>query len=206
MKRALDDTATAIEELDNIMRERRDESLKKINEEFSRFFRLLFNGGQAKLVPLYSDAGEEAAENAEKNEEVVEEEELKIESGVKGEPILAGVDIQATPPGKRIKDISILSGGERALTSVALLCAILSHSPSPFVFLDEVDAALDESNSIRFAEIIEQLADKTQIIVITHNRASMSKAQVLYGVTMGDDGTSHLLSVKLEEAEKLARE
>ena len=219
LKRALDDTATAIEELDNIMRERRDESLKKINEEFSRFFRLLFNGGQAKLVPLYSEAWEDDSDE--------DEEEMSLRGGEaneaistrspradksalamtgRGEPILAGVDIQATPPGKRIKDISILSGGERALTSVALLCAILSHSPSPFVFLDEVDAALDESNSIRFAEIIEQLAEKTQIIVITHNRASMSKAQVLYGVTMGDDGTSHLLSVKLEEAEKLARE
>ncbi|MBI5022606.1 MAG: AAA family ATPase [Candidatus Magasanikbacteria bacterium] len=207
LKRALNDTTTAIEELDNIMRERRDESLKKINDEFAKFFHLLFNGGQAKLVPLYSEAGEEESSDDDVilNEAERGEESLAV-VGKKGEPILAGVDIQATPPGKRIKDISILSGGERALTSVALLCAILSHSPSPFVFLDEVDAALDESNSIRFAEIIEQLAEKTQIIVITHNRASMSKAQVLYGVTMGDDGTSHLLSVKLEEAEKLARE
>ncbi len=201
LKKALADTSEAILELDKIMKEHRDESLKKINEEFGNFFRLLFNGGSAKLVPLFSV--EETTE-----EDGEEDKEGRVEKLVvpKGEPALAGIDIQATPPGKRIKDISVLSGGERALTSVALLCAILSHSPSPFVVLDEVDAALDESNSIRFAEIIERLSAKTQIIVITHNRASMAKAQGLYGVTMTDDGASRLLSVKLEEAEKMVGE
>lgn len=198
LKKALADTNEAIAELDKIMKERRDESLKKINEEFGKFFKLLFNGGSAKLVPLFSVE--------ETTEDEGEEEEAKTITAPKGEPALAGIEIQATPPGKRIKDISVLSGGERALTSVALLCAILSHSPSPFVVLDEVDAALDESNSIRFAEIIERLSAKTQIIIITHNRASMAKAQGLYGVTMTDDGASRLLSVKLEEAEKMVRE
>jgi len=98
-----------------------------------------------------------------------------------------------------------LSGGERALTSVALVCAILSTNPSPFVVLDEVDAALDESNSIRFAEIVGELAAKTQFVVISHNRATMEKAQVLYGVTMGDDSVSRLLSIKLEDATEFAK-
>jgi chromosome segregation protein len=114
----------------------------------------------------------------------------------------SGIEIQATPPGKRLKNINMLSGGERAMTSIALLCAIISNNPSPFVVLDEVDAALDEANSIRFAEILDQLLGKTQFIIITHNRATMAKASVLYGVTMGDDGVSKLLSVNLKEAEE----
>jgi len=96
----------------------------------------------------------------------------------------------------------MLSGGERAMTSIALLCAILSSNPSPFIVLDEVDAALDEANSIRYADIIEQLSSKSQFIIITHNRATMEKADILYGVTMGDDGASTILSLKLEGAEK----
>lgn len=94
----------------------------------------------------------------------------------------------------------MLSGGERALTAIALICAIISANPSPFVVLDEVDAALDEANSERLAKILEDLSHKTQFIVITHNRASMRRANVLYGITMGDDGVSKLLSIKLEEA------
>jgi chromosome segregation protein len=113
---------------------------------------------------------------------------------------LAGIEIQATPPGKKIKSISMLSGGERALTAIALICAIINSNPSPFVILDEVDAALDEANSERLAKILDELSHKTQFIVITHNRASMRRANILYGVTMGDDGVSKLLSIKLEEA------
>jgi len=92
----------------------------------------------------------------------------------------------------------MLSGGERALASIALICAIISAHPSPFVILDEVDAALDESNSTRFANILDELSQKTQFLVITHNRNTMEKAGVLYGVAMGNDGISKLLSVKLE--------
>ena len=112
----------------------------------------------------------------------------------------SGVEIYATPPGKRLKSVHMLSGGERALTSIALICAILASNPSPFVVLDEVDAALDEANSLRFAEILEALSRKAQFIVITHNRATMEKARMLYGVTMGDDGVSQVLSLRLEEA------
>ena len=115
---------------------------------------------------------------------------------------LAGIEIQATPPGKKIQAVSMLSGGERALTSIALICAIISANPSPFVVLDEVDAALDESNSERLAKILDDLSDKTQFIVITHNRASMRRASILYGVTMESDGVSKLLSIKFDDLKK----
>jgi len=201
LNKALEDLIKTILEMDEVMKEKRTEAMKKINEEFNRFFQILFNGGSAKLVPLFEE--EKKAEDLPEGEgEEVKDEKLPEE---KREPVMWGVDIQATPPGKRIKDISILSGGEKALTSVALICAILSYSPSPFVVLDEVDAALDEANSVRYAEILERLSERTQFIVVTHNRASMTKSHILYGVTMGDDGISRLLSVKLEDAEKFAK-
>ncbi|MEA3463475.1 MAG: AAA family ATPase [Patescibacteria group bacterium] len=115
---------------------------------------------------------------------------------------LAGIEIQATPPGKKITSINMLSGGERALTAIALICAIISANPSPFVVLDEVDAALDEANSERFAKIIDDLSHKTQFIAITHNRATMRRANILYGVTMSNDSVSKLLSIKLEDKGK----
>jgi chromosome segregation protein len=97
-----------------------------------------------------------------------------------------------------------LSGGEKALTSIALICAIIANNPSPFVVLDEVDAALDEANSIRLADILHELSDKTQFIGITHNRALMHKAKIIYGVTMGDDGISSLLSMNFDQADEIA--
>lgn len=112
---------------------------------------------------------------------------------------LSGVDILAVPPGKKISSVNMLSGGERALTAIALICAIISANPAPFVVLDEVDAALDEANSARLAKILDDLSDKTQFIAITHNRAVMKKANILYGVSMAEDGVSHLLSIKLDE-------
>ena len=219
LKKALEDTIKSVLEMDKIMKEKRDEALKKINVEFGNYFKILFNGGTAKLVPLYEEADKEKAEEKDTEEESIDDlvdeseedsadsekgiEELFKQFKVDKEPSLIGIEIQASPPGKHIKDINILSGGERALTSVGLICAILAYSPSPFVVLDEVDAALDEFNSIRFAEIMDKLSDRTQFIVITHNRATMHKAQVLYGVTMGDDGVSRLLSIKLDDAEKV---
>lgn len=205
LKKTLEAIEGAIKELDGILKSRRDEALKQINEHFGVFFKQLFNGGKAQLIPVFMTPEEEHAQEDEEAEEN-DEQESAADEREKGEPILAGFDIQATPPGKRIKDINILSGGERAMTSVALICAILAYHPSPFVVLDEVDAALDESNSVRFADIVEQLSMRTQFIVITHNRASMSKGDVLYGVTMGVDGVSKLLSVKLEDAEKMVKE
>ena len=141
-------------------------------------------------------------EDAEDSEEKLEEAEEKPKF-IKGEKVITGIDIKATPPGKKLKNINMLSGGERALTSIALICAIIHNNPSPFVILDEVDAALDESNSIRFAAIIEKLSKKTQFVLITHNRATMEQAHTLYGVTMGDDGVSKLLSINMADAEKV---
>jgi len=111
-----------------------------------------------------------------------------------------GIEITANPPGKRVQSLNALSGGERTLTSLALLFAILSVNPSPFCVLDEVDAALDESNTLRFVRILADLAEKTQFIVISHNRDTMKTASSLYGVTMNDEHISKLLSVKLTDA------
>jgi len=115
-------------------------------------------------------------------------------------PVLPDRFLRATPPGKKLAGIAALSGGERALTSIALLSALLATFPSPFVVLDEVDAALDEANSIRFGKILGTLSHKTQFITITHNRETMRQSHTLYGVTMGDDGVSKVLSLKLEQA------
>lgn len=111
----------------------------------------------------------------------------------------SGVEIIVQPPGKKVQDLSLLSGGERALVSAALLFALLEINPPPFCLLDEVDAALDESNVTRFCDILQQLAERTQFIVITHNRVTMTVAQAIYGVSMGGDSVSRLLSLKLEE-------
>ena len=120
--------------------------------------------------------------------------------------VITGIDIAATPPGKKVASIAMLSGGERSLASIALICAVIANNPSPFVILDEVDAALDESNSQRFSQIINELAHKTQFIVITHNRATMHQANILYGVTMGEDGVSKIISLRMEEAERVVRQ
>ncbi|MBI4262110.1 hypothetical protein HY624_01130, partial [Candidatus Uhrbacteria bacterium] len=192
----------AIAELDETIKLQFDTAFEKINEEFQKFFRTLFNGGAAKLVLvkevpqsdpllLVGEGGDEVPEDAR-----VQGKKLDARSK---KQIVTGIDIHATPPGKRMKGIGMLSGGERALTSIALICSFISNNPAPFVVLDEVDAALDEANSERFAAILDELAHKTQFIAITHNRATMHKSSLLYGVTMGDDGVSKVLSVKLED-------
>ncbi len=173
-------------ELDQIMEERFAKSMRKINEKFQEYFSSLFNGGSARIVIL----------NAPKR--VADEEEA--EDDFEQEETVSGIDIEASPPGKKLKSISLLSGGERALTAIALLCAILSTNPSPFVVLDEVDAALDESNALRFATILGDLARKTQFIVITHSRVTIHTGQILYGVTMSDDGVSHVVSLDVKQA------
>ncbi|MBI4434208.1 AAA family ATPase [Candidatus Uhrbacteria bacterium] len=173
-----------------------------INDHFERFFRQLFGGGQAKLAIIREEVPSEDVEGVEEVKgipDIPPTDRLRPRTSDLG-PQVSGIDITATPPGKRIKSIAMLSGGERALVAIALLCAIISSSRSPFVVLDEVDAALDEANSVRFAEILKDLARETQFVVVTHNRYSMERAAMIYGVTMGDDGVSKLLSLKLEEA------
>jgi len=198
LRKAIVDLRKIIKELDETITRQFNESFHRISIDFERFFKILFNGGTAKLVRVALPTISAAVTDDEDEEDVAEEEETVNRNA----PERVGIDIQATPPSKRLKNISMLSGGERALTSLALICAIISSNPSPFVVLDEVDAALDEANSVRFAEIIDQLSHRTQFIVITHNRASMQQANILYGITMGDDGASKVLSLKLEDVQK----
>jgi chromosome segregation protein len=203
-----------IGELDDIIHKQFSENFKKIEELFNTYFRMLFNGGRAELVlimsddKLVSDEGDEVVgqnlDELTELEDEFEKEEDELKQLYKNKKYILGIDIKATPPGKKMKSISMLSGGERALTSIALICAMIANNPSPFVVLDEVDAALDEANSLRFAEIVSELSHQTQFVIITHNRATMEKADILYGVTMGADGASNLLSVKFEEAQEYA--
>jgi chromosome segregation protein len=116
------------------------------------------------------------------------------------EAVEIGIEISACPPGKKIANLAMLSGGERSLTSLALLFAVIAHNPPPFAVLDEVEAALDEANSRRFGNMLRELSKHTQFVAITHNRETMRQANLIYGVTMGGDGISQLLSMKLDQA------
>ncbi len=196
-----------IEELDVLIKKQSDASFRRINQHFGEFFKQLFDGGTASLEKIEREEDEDEAADAEKAAAAeaagVEEEEKKETISAVPKESWLGLEIYANPPGKRVKSIHSLSGGERAMTSIALICAIMTTNPSPFVVLDEVDAALDESNASRFAAIIDELSHKTQFLVITHNRYTMQKSQVLYGVTMGEDSTSSVLSLQLEDAERI---
>jgi chromosome segregation ATPase len=168
--------------------------IEKISLEFNRFFTLMFGGGEAALkrVATKVEQGDDEAE---------------VEAGNSFVPKSSkdGIDLDVKLPNKRVKGLEMLSGGERALTSIALIFAMSQVNPPPFIILDETDAALDEANSRRYGDMIEALAKKSQLILITHNRETMSRAGILYGVTMGGDGISKLLSVKLDEAVAVAK-
>lgn len=176
---------------------------EKINKEFDRYFQIIFNGGSAKLALV-----EEKQEEPEADFEEEDESAVRQPAGAVAEEKTApsfkkiGVEIRVDLPRKKIKSTAMLSGGERALTSIALLFAMIAVNPPPFIVLDEIDAALDEANSRRYGKILQDLKEKTQFIVITHNRETMTQAGTLYGVTVHEDGSSKLLSVKLEEAEQ----
>lgn len=187
-----------IAELDINIKEKFEQEFKVISEKFSEYFKILFNGGSAKIFKL--EISDEEKEGAENNVSQTDDRAKRLKNLRKHNSLgLAGIEIQATPPGKKIQTISMLSGGERALTAIALICAIISANPSPFVVLDEVDAALDEANSERLAQILDDLSAKTQFVTITHNRASMKRASIIYGVTMKADGVSQLLSIRLDD-------
>ncbi len=186
LEKASADLEALIAELDSMMKKKHEAAFKKIQKEFRRYFKILFDGGKADLVEVYGIEDDE--------QEDEEEEKPKR----KRKKILKGIDVTACPPGKRIKHLQALSGGERTLTSIALVCAILHVNPPPFVILDEVEAALDEANTERFTEILRELAEHSQFIIITHNRVTMHAADRLYGVTMGSDGISQLVSVELD--------
>ena len=216
LDKALNDLKSVIEELDGHIKKQFQDAFNRVDQQFQEYFRVLFNGGRAYLSVLHANkekesdiaeagAAEEdsAAENS--GAEKLRPEEKLIAKYGKASDDITGIDIKATPPGKKLSGITALSGGERALTSIALLCALLTCFPSPFVVLDEVDAALDEANTIRFAKILASLAGHTQFITVSHNRETMRQAHTLYGITMGDDSISKVLSLKVEQATAYAK-
>ncbi len=174
LQKAIDDLQSALDEIRGEMLRIFNEGFDKINENFKVTFKELFGGGRAELQIDY----------------------------VEGEdPLAAGIEIVACPPGKKLTKISLLSGGERALTAIAILFAILRSHPMPFCILDEIEAALDDANVDRFASYLKRFADETQFIVITHRKPTMNQADSLFGVTMQEKGVSKIVSVKLSEVE-----
>ncbi|MES2135380.1 MAG: AAA family ATPase [Patescibacteria group bacterium] len=203
LERELADLETAsvslkglIQNLEAELSVRFTEGIDAINTEFTKFFALMFDGGSASLVRIEEPVRRKA-------ENVFDEEGGDAERET--EETSSGIDISLSIPRKRVKSLVMLSGGERTLTSIALIFAMSSVNPPPFLMLDETDAALDESNSRRYGDMVEALSKKSQLAIITHNRETMSRAGILYGITMGNDGVSKVLSVKLEEAVKVAK-
>jgi len=168
--RAKDMLLEIINQMDEVMKEKFIETFKLVQVEFKDTFRKLFGGGDAEL-------------------------KLTDQNNI----LETGVDIIALPPGKKLQHISLLSGGEKTLTAIALLFAILKIRPVPFCILDEVEAALDEANVDNFGKYLSEYKDKTEFIIITHKKKTMEYADVLYGITMQESGVSKLVSVKLEE-------
>jgi chromosome segregation protein len=170
----------------------------KINAQFKEYFAVMFGGGEARLsvvVPTRRKK-KDIDDLLQTDDELVETIEEDTEEGI---------DIEVNLPKKKVKGLMMLSGGERALTSIALLFAISQVNPPPFIILDETDAALDEANSKKYGDMIENLSKYSQLILITHNRETMSRAGILYGVTMGMGGGSKLLSVAFDEAVTIAK-
>ena len=192
---------TLIAELEEKLEKLFTDGIDKINKQFKEFFLLMFDGGNAGLRVTEEKKRRQRAlvesedgESLEIGEDDDEEEETEI-----------GIEIDVSLPRKKIKSLEMLSGGERALTSIALIFALSQVNPPPFLVLDETDAALDEANSKRYGDMLETLSKHSQLIVITHNRETMSRAGVLYGVTMGKDGASKLLSIEFHEAAAVAK-
>lgn len=172
----------------------------KINKQFKEYFALMFGGGEAKLettVPVKKKKDTDLDFDMESGEMTTD--------ALFNDDTTVGIDIEVSLPKKKVKGLMMLSGGERALTSIALLFAISQVNPPPFIILDETDAALDEANSKKYADMIENLSKYSQLIVITHNRETMSRAGILYGVTMGAGGGSKLLSVSFDDAVSVAK-
>ncbi|MBI5456285.1 hypothetical protein HY969_00960 [Candidatus Kaiserbacteria bacterium] len=191
-----------IAELEKTIDERFKDGLKHINAALGGFFSKLFGGGVAKLeIELPAKSSRQGRDDRPTDLQDEDTEDLFGEE----EELYAGLSIDVQLPRKKVRGLEVLSGGERALTSIALIFAMSQVNPPPFLILDETDAALDEANSKRYADMVQELGAKSQLIVITHNRATMSAAGELYGVTMDSSGVSKVLSVKLEEATKVAK-
>jgi chromosome segregation ATPase len=214
LAKEIDDLNKSVEALRSLIQELREklevefkDGVAKINKQFQNFFALMFGGGSAFLSitmehkrPQNPLADEDESvlqgDSDDENEKDAEDIELGFERGI---------EINVTLPKKKVKDLHMLSGGERSLTSIALLFAISQVNPPPFLVLDETDAALDEANSRKYGDMLENLSKYSQLIVVTHNRETMSRANVLYGVTMGAEGASKLLSIHLEDASTYAK-
>ncbi len=197
LERELNDLHTSAESLNILIKdlfEKLDiefkQGIEKINKSFQEYFSLMFDGGTAQLK----------IENV--KTKIKKDEDLMVDEDIEN---VAGMEIEVSLPRKRVKSLEMLSGGERALTSIALLFAISQVNPPPFVILDETDAALDEANSKKYGDMIENLSKFSQLILITHNRETMSRAGIIYGVTMGRDGVSRLLSIAFDEAVAVAK-
>ncbi len=197
LKNSAQSLAALIKELKEKLDVQFDEGIGKINKQFANFFALMFGGGTASITVFEEKKKPRMIDPEAPEEELYEEEE-------ETEPE-RGIDIKVNLPQKKIKDLAMLSGGERALTSIALLFAITQVNPPPFMVLDETDAALDEANSRKYGDMLDNLSKLSQLVVITHNRETMSRAQVLYGITTGGDATSKLLSIKFDEAVEIAK-
>ena len=179
LEKAEKDLQEAIEKIKSEMLTQFDEGFKTISENFQKIFKELFGGGRAMLELDYSQVDD------------------KLE---------AGIEIIAEPPGKKLQKLSLLSGGEKALTAIAILFSILKLRPMPFCVLDEIEAALDEANVDRFARYLKEFSEETQFIVITHRKPTMELADALFGVTMQEKGVSKTVSVKLSDVEKIENE
>ncbi len=192
LTKSMEDLELLISEIINQINTLFDDGLKKINTQFSAYFKQMFGGGEARLVIT--------EEKKRKKKTIDDEDDDIIEEDVEDESKEIGIDVFVSLPHKKLKGLSMLSGGERALTSIALLFAMSQVNPPPFIILDETDAALDEANSRRYGDMIELLSKHSELILVTHNRETMSRAGVLYGVTMAGTGYSQLLSIGFEEA------
>ena len=193
LRRLIDDLSQQIDE-------KFKTGIAKINTQFQEFFALMFGGGRAGLS-LFTEKKKKKIDTEFLGDEDIST--LAVDDGEETEE--EGIEISVSLPHKKIKGLQMLSGGERALTSIALLFAVSQVNPPPFLVLDETDAALDEANSRKYGDMLENLAKYSQLIVITHNRETMSRAGILYGVTMGSDATSKLLSIKFDEAVQIAK-
>jgi len=206
LERAKQELSKLIAELDTRIDLEFKSGILKINTEFNKFFGLMFGGGRAELSVVREVRRRRKGEDEGLGDILrgdTGEAELSMEEHEEHGP--EGLEVNVSLPRKKVKGLMMLSGGERALTSIALLFAVSQVNPPPFIILDETDAALDEANSRKYGDMIESLSLHSQLILITHNRETMSRAGVLYGVTMGADGASKLLSIAFDEAVKVAK-
>jgi chromosome segregation protein len=202
LERAAQTLRHLISELEEKLDAEFEAGIQKINEAFQSFFSLMFGGGSAKLSVI-----QRVKQPRREVDAALLEEDAALQSIAAEEEkeSIGGIEIEVNLPRKKIKGLMMLSGGERALTSIALIFAMSQVKPPPFIILDETDAALDEANSRKYGDMVENLSQHSQLILITHNRETMSRAGVLYGVTMDRSGVSKLLSIAFDEAVAVAK-